>query len=245
MKRRHFIKSTLITGTALSISPRFAFSQNTNLPYNELIGKGNPTFFGDGNYRIRKEAYDAFIAMQKEALKSGIHIKIVSSYRSYDHQKRIWERKYKKNRNSGLSPIQSIKKIIEYSTIPGTSRHHWGTDIDIVDGNFINTPNLLSEHNFKKGQPFYKLNLWLKEHANSFGFYIVYTKNSERKGFKHEPWHYSYEPLSCQYLKAYRKLDILNILQKEKFAGSEHFTNEFMNSYIKENILDINPELLS
>ena len=27
----------------------------------------------------------------------------------------------------------AIDKIIEYSTLPGTSRHHWGTDIDIID----------------------------------------------------------------------------------------------------------------
>ena len=27
--------------------------------------------------------------------------------------------------------IDAINEIIRFSTIPGTSRHHWGTDIDI------------------------------------------------------------------------------------------------------------------
>ena len=49
--------------------------------------------------------------------------------------------------------------------------------------------------------------------ANRFGFYLVYTKNSNRKGFKHEPWHYSYKPLSQSYLKDYKKLNISEILK--------------------------------
>lgn len=244
MKRRHFIKSTMATGALISLSPNFALTKSNKLSFEELIGKGNPLLFGDGEYLLRKEAYLSFLEMQKAANKDGIFIKIVSSYRSYNSQKRIWERKYKKNIASGLTPKQSIKKIIEYSTIPGTSRHHWGTDIDIVDGDFLQTPNLLSESNFKKGQPFYKLGQWLNNNAKDFGFHLVYTNKLDRKGFKFEPWHFTFKPLSVDYLKQYRTLDILDILQKERFHGSEHFTDSFMNSYIEENILDINPELL-
>ena len=35
-----------------------------------------------------------------------------------------------------LEPKKAISEIIRFSTVPGTSRHHWGTDIDIIDGNF-------------------------------------------------------------------------------------------------------------
>lgn len=227
----------------LSLIPEIILSQNAKVSYEELIGKGNPKLFGDG-YRIRKAAYQAFIDMQNEAKKSGIDIRIVSSYRNYDHQKRIWERKYKQYMADDLTPDQAIRKIIEYSTIPGTSRHHWGTDIDIVDGNFIETPNLLSAANFEEGKPFYDLGLWLTENSKKFDFYIVYTNNENRKGFKYEPWHYSYRPMSCEYLAQYRQLDILELLKKEAFLGSEHFSESFMNTYITENILDINPELL-
>ena len=214
------------------------------LPYDELIGKGSPELFGDG-YLMRKEAYTAFIEMQEAAKKEKLQIHVVSSYRSYDHQKRIWERKYKKYTASGLSPMDSMKKIIEYSTIPGTSRHHWGTDIDIVDGRFLDTPNILSAKHFEEGQPFYELGQWLTENAESFGFHLVYNNEPSRKGFKYEPWHFSYKPLSYEYLKEYRELDILKILKLENFEGASYFTESFMSSYIAENILDINPDLLA
>jgi hypothetical protein len=45
-------------------------------------------------------------------------------------------------------------------------------------------------------------------------------------------------------LTAFRKKNILQILEKEQFMGSEHFTTGFVNSYIRDNILDINPDLL-
>ena len=244
MKRRHFSKSSLITTVARALSPNYIIGQtNSELPYEELIGKGKPFLYGT-DYKLRLQAHIAFRQMQVAAKKSDISIKIVSSYRSYDHQKRIWERKFKRNRALGLTPIENMKKIIEYSTIPGTSRHHWGTEIDIVDGRFMNTPNLLSAKNFEQGQPFHELKLWLHEYANAFGFYLAYTDTPSRKGFKYEPWHLSFKPLSKGYLKTYRTLDILKTLQAEKFVGSEYFTTEFINSYIDENILDINPELL-
>lgn len=124
MNRRTFIKSATVSGVTLSLLPTLAFqSAEKIIPFNELIGKGNPSLFGS-NFKLKKEAHNAFIKMKTDALKSNLNIKIVSSYRSFDDQKRIWERKYKKNLNQGMSPTQSIQNIIQYSTIPGTSRHH-------------------------------------------------------------------------------------------------------------------------
>ena len=210
----------------------------------ELIGKGNPKLYGDG-FLLRKEAYTAFLKMKDEAAKSGIKIKVVSSYRNYAHQNRIWERKYKKFRSEGLAPIKAIKKIVEYSTIPGTSRHHWGTDLDIVDGNVKQPKSLLIASHFHNNGPFCKLKEWLDNHSESFGFYLVYTDNYHRKGFKYEPWHLSYKPLSFKYLKEYKALNIFKMLQEEQLMGSKHFTDGFIKSYISDNILDINPKLLS
>ena len=84
----------------------------------------------------------------------------------------------------------------------------------------------------------------MDEHAASFGFYEVYTNDANRKGFKYEPWHFSYAPVSKPMLQAYKKLNIKEILSEEKVKGSAHFTNEFIEKYRTENILDINPKLL-
>lgn len=243
MNRLHFIKTLGIgtLGIANFSNLLIDFEEEYNV---ELIGKGNPKLYGNG-FSLRKEAYDAFLEMKTAAAKEGITIHVVSSYRNYAHQNRIWERKYRRFTNQGLAPLQAIKKIIEYSTIPGTSRHHWATDIDIIDTNSSYSGDVLVPRKFHGDGPFCKLREWLENNANKFGFYIVYTADAHRKGFKYEPWHYSYAPLSIPMLKAYRALPIKTLLQEQKLLGSMHFTEDFVHSYITENILDINPKLLS
>ena len=244
MKRRTFIKSTTLAGIACTVKPISLFSFSNNLiPYEELIGKGQPQLFGDG-YRLRKEAHEAFIQLSNAALKSDIHIEVVSSYRSYAHQNRIWTRKYNQNIDNGLSPEASIQKIIEYSTIPGTSRHHWGTDLDIIDANVLRPRNVLNPKHFRSGGNFEKLKSWMDAHAQEYGFYLVYTEAEERNGFKYEPWHYSYKPLSKVYLENYLNYDLKSIINSERLIGGEYFSDEFINDYMTQNILDINPELL-
>lgn len=242
MKRRQFIKTVSLSGIAIATIPQWAFTQNL-ISAEELIGKGSPKLFGD-TYKLQEEAHLSFLAMRKEAFKDGISIQVVSSYRNFDHQKSIWERKFERYRNQGLSEESIIKKIIEYSTIPGTSRHHWGTDIDIVDGSVHAPKNILRAVHFHKDGEYVSLRRWLEKHASRFGFFLVYNNDSKRKGFKYEPWHYSYKPLSKPYLQSYRDLNLKEILQNEKLSGQSHFTEVIFNTYWNENILDINPELL-
>jgi hypothetical protein len=241
MIRRDFIGISTLGVIGFSLSS-FSMVQS-KFSKDDLLGKSNPSLFGDG-YKLRKEAYKAFLQMKTEALKSGFKIKVVSSYRNYAHQNRIWERKYKRFTIEGLSPTKTIQKIIEYSTIPGTSRHHWGTDLDVVDGNVPQPKGLLLAENFEGDGAFCKFKEWMDKHANSFGFYLVYTDKENRKGFKYEPWHYSYAPLSIPMLKAYQKLDITTELKKANLLGSNFFSEDFIKQYITENISDINPELL-
>lgn len=245
MLRRTFIAQSTLGALGLSFCSFSSFqtSSQSQFTKEDLMGKSNPEFFGN-DHKLRKEAHQAFLKMRSAALQEGFAIKVVSSYRNYAHQNRIWERKYKKFTAEGLTPIQAIKKIVEYSTIPGTSRHHWGTDLDIVDGNAPQPKGLLLAENFEGEGPFCKFKEWMDKNANTFGFYLVYTDYKTRKGFKYEPWHYSYAPLSIPMLKAYKKLDIKTELQKVNLLGSSNFTKEFIDQYIAENIFDINPSLL-
>ncbi len=246
MNRRSFTKKAVLTTIATSL-PFCLFAKGMLPPIDEveLIGKGNPTLSKGIDYQVRPKVAIAFKAMKAKALEDGIQIKVVSSYRDYNHQNRIWEHKFKRFRESGLSPIQSIKKIIEYSTIPGTSRHHWGTDLDLIDGAKQVTGDVLVPSKFHGTGPFCKFKEWMDIHAQSFGFYLVYTDVPNRKGFNYEPWHYSYKALSKGYLDLYRELDIKSILQKNELVGSDSFSDEFITAYITENILDINPDLLT
>lgn len=244
MQRRSFIKKSSASGLALAVMPTIMISQEEEYSILELMGKVEIPLYGKG-INLRKEAHDAFLEMKKAAYSEGIDIKMVSSYRNFDRQTAIWERKYLQfTEENGLKPLNAIDKIIEYSTIPGTSRHHWGTDIDIVDGQPKVEGDVLVPEKFEAGGPYENFKAWMDANANRFGFYLVYTDTPKRKGFKYEPWHYSYAPISVPMLKAFRSKNIMQILQKEDFLGTEHFTSGFVRTYILDNILDINPELL-
>ena len=108
------------------------FFNQTRFKKEDLLGQDKLNFY-DESIRLLPEAGKAFVAMREAALEEGIEIEIVSAYRSYERQKFIWNRKFYSNAKKGISPMENINKIIEYSTLPGTSRHHWGTDIDIID----------------------------------------------------------------------------------------------------------------
>jgi len=244
MQRRSFIKKSSVGAIALGVAPSMIISDQVEYSILELMGKTDIELFGEG-INLRKEAHDAFVEMKKAAYAGGVNIKVISSYRNFYRQEGIWDRKYiKYTEQDEMEPLPAIDKIIEYSTIPGTSRHHWGTDIDLVDGFQKVEGDVLVPEKFGPGQPYENFRKWMTENSEKYGFYLVYTDTPGRRGFKYEPWHFSYAPLSKPMLKQFRGKNILQLLENETFEGVNYFTNGFLNSYIKNNILDINPDLL-
>lgn len=169
--------------------------------------KVNPKYTTKEIY-LNIEVVNAFTDMYKAAKNDSIELKIISGTRNFYEQKNIWERKWKKYKS--LNPFDRAKKILEYSSMPSTSRHHWGTDIDL---------NSLNNSYFHSGKGLKEYN-WLLANANHFGFYQVYTeKDSDRTGYNLEKWHWSYLPLASQYLEFYNKKIINNDINS--FLGSE------------------------
>ena len=147
---------------------------------------------------LEKETASAFKRMYKAAKLDGINLKIVSGARNYYSQKSIWERKYKKNEQAGMSPIENAKKILLYSSMPSTSRHHWGTDIDI---------NSLEPSYFEYGRGKIEYE-WLVKNGAKFGFcqtYSDFAKNDRFSGYQEESWHWTYMPKSKKFLAEYNK----------------------------------------
>jgi LAS superfamily LD-carboxypeptidase LdcB len=245
MNRNQFIKLTGIAAAGVLAAPQLSFNSSyTSIDKDFLIGKSDYDFQGP-SWKMQRETYTSFQDMKKAAASAGLNIEVVSAYRSFERQKQIYEGKYKRFTASGLAPLDAIKKIIEYSTIPGTSRHHWGTDIDLIDANGSPRPSsVLQAKHFHGAGPFCKLKEWLNENAAKFGFYEVYTDNAQRKGFKYEPWHYSFKPLSSYYLSEYINLNVKDIITNENLLGNTYFSDDFISNYLTNNILDINPELL-
>ncbi len=243
MKRRTFLVRGGLGSLALTLPLNSLLAQEQGFSEAELTGKADIELFGEG-INLRAAAHEAFVEMKKAAYQDGIDIKVVSSYRDYERQRAIFERKYVTYTEEGMEPLEAIDEIVKYSTIPGTSRHHWGTDADLVDGSKRAEGDLLVADKFEAGGPFEDFKKWMDAHSEDYGFYLVYTDTPKRRGFKYEPWHYSYAPLSIPMLTAFRKMNILRILEKDDFLGSEHLTTGFIRNYITDNILDINPALL-
>ena len=145
---------------------------------------------------LRKETIQAFTAMHDSAAKENVALRIVSGTRSFEEQKAIWERKWKKESPHYPTKGEIARKILEYSSMPSTSRHHWGTDIDInsVETAYFQTEKGLAEYN------------WLAQHAHDFGFYQTYTpKDRGRTGYSVEEWHWSYLPIANRCLELYNQ----------------------------------------
>ena len=208
-----------------------------------LIGMDNSRIVSD-TILLEKETYSAFIKMKDAAEKDGIVIKLVSGFRDFYRQQMIWNNKYRKFTNEfSLDGPTAIKEIIRFSTIPGTSRHHWGTEIDIIDKNFENEKDLLISKKYEEGGIFNSLKKWMDKNSKRFGFYIVYDDDSNRPGFEYEPWHYTYKPVSDLYQREFLKLDLKSIISKTKVEGKEFINDEFIKKYIDENIMGISSHL--
>tara|TARA_B100001769_G_scaffold152529_1_gene119594 strand:- start:770 stop:1483 length:714 start_codon:yes stop_codon:yes gene_type:complete len=214
-----------------------------NIDYKTLLGIEHSNLVGD-SIKLEKNTFIAMEKMRKAALLDGVKIKVVSGFRDFERQKQIWNRKFKKfTTENNLSDLDAIKEIIRFSTIPGTSRHHWGTEIDVIDEDFKNEKNLLISKKYEEGGIFEKLKKWMDNNSQKFGFYLTYDNNINRKGFEYEPWHYSYLPESKRYLKSFLKIDIVEIISKVDIQGKELFNEKFISDYINNNILEINPDL--
>lgn len=199
------------------------------LEKNYLLGKFDPTTHPQfaklqdehtrGSARgayLRKETYEAFIKMSEAAHKDGVELVIISATRNFESQKRIWENKWNgkvqvegKDLTTVTDRNERARLILLYSSMPATSRHHWGTDMDL---------NALENSYFDSGEGL-KIYTWLKAHAAEYGFCQPYTsKATGRTGYEEERWHWSYLPLSGPLLKEYGKQ--ISYKDITGFAGS-------------------------
>ncbi len=220
-----------------------------SLDKNYIVGKFNPAkhkdfvlveeIYADTDDRVlHRSTMDAFLRMYAAAKQDSIHLKIISATRNFDNQKSIWEAKWNGNRlleakidaRSIDDPKERALEILKWSSMPGSSRHHWGTDIDL---------NALNNGYFESGtgQKEYK---WLKENAWQFGFGQPYTaKDSIRPtGYNMEKWHWSYLPLSIPLVR--KAADELQDTDITGFDGSETATSI---GIVKNYVLGINPKL--
>lgn len=149
------------------------------------------------NIYLRTETLVALESMAQAATTDGVKLEVISAMRTWSHQQRIWNGKWSSPRFMGFTGAQRATEILRYSSMPGTSRHHWGTDVDL---------NAL-ENSYFEAEAGAEVYAWLQANAAAFGFIQVYgDQTNGRTGYQEEKWHWSFWPLSSLYLQCYMAL---------------------------------------
>jgi LAS superfamily LD-carboxypeptidase LdcB len=161
----------------------------------------------DPNCLLHAQAVRPFLNLRRAALADGIDLKPMSSFRDFDRQLTIWNNKWSGARPmfdaagarldaAALAPTERVEAILLWSALPGASRHHWGTDLDLVDGNANASgyADKLTREAFAAGGPFARLDEWLEVNAPRFGFFRPFK--GVRSGVQAEPWHLSFAPIA-------------------------------------------------
>ena len=148
-----------------------------------------------------------FLNLRRAAQAAGIDLQAMSSFRDFARQLKIWNGKFSGERPmldasglkldaASLTPRERIDAILLWSALPGASRHHWGTDLDLVDRQLSETGYQikLTREEFATGGPLAHLDLWLEANAPRFGFFRPFQ--GVRSGVQPEPWHFSFAPIA-------------------------------------------------
>jgi len=157
---------------------------------------------------LHAEVVVPFLNLRRAALADGIDLVPISSFRDFSRQLAIWNGKFSGERamldaaggaidGAKLTPPERIDAILIWSALPGASRHHWGTDVDLIDRNAALPPDYriqLTQEEFAPDGPFAALGEWLQTHAARFGFFRPFR--GELSGVAPEPWHFSFAPVA-------------------------------------------------
>ena len=181
----------------------------------ELTGRARSHIIDidDPRCSLHYEAVTPFLAMRDGARAAGIELQAVSSFRDFERQVLLWNRKWRGERplyardgalleHARLTEPQLVDAILAWSAIPGGSRHHWGSDVDVIDAAAM-PPGYqvqLLPGEYGPAGVFARLTAWLDRNMGRFGFFRPF--GSDRGGAGIEPWHLSYAPVARDAMEA-------------------------------------------
>ena len=201
------------------------------------LNDGHVVALNEPGHRLHPEAKAAFMAMQAAAAAAGFHLAPASSYRDFGRQLAIWNSKFDGQRPVldaesqpldalSLAPEQRINAILHWSALPGTSRHHWGSDLDVYDPKLLpkGATLALEPWEYQAGGYFYPLSLWLTANMERFGFYLPFAASDG--GVAIEPWHLSYRPLAARCAGQLTPLLLASTLSEQQISGKTHILKQ-------------------
>jgi LAS superfamily LD-carboxypeptidase LdcB len=200
----------------------------------ELTGRARTHIvqFDEPRFAVHRDVQQPYFAMCEAAAKVGFAIEAFSAFRDFEAQLKIWNNKFSGARplydqhgvaqdHARLSPDEIVDFILNWSAVPGASRHHWGTDIDVIETARV-PPDYhvkLLPSEYAAGGVFHELNCWLDDNIERFGFFRPYEKY--HGGVFAEPWHLSYAPISIPALEALTFDVLREAVMENEIMGKE------------------------
>jgi LAS superfamily LD-carboxypeptidase LdcB len=173
-----------------------------------------------------------FLRLREAARQAGIDLQPVSGFRDFDRQLAIWNGKFSGERAlndalgrpldaAPLSPEAKVAAILLWSALPGASRHHWGTDLDVIDAAALPVGYRvqLTAEEFTSQGVFAPLTAWLQDNAARFGFFQPFR--GIRSGVQPEPWHLSFAPLAEPARRRLTPAILHDALERAPLLGKE------------------------
>jgi len=180
--------------------------------------------------RLHADAATAFLALARQAAHDGIDLAAASSFRPFARQLAIWNAKFHGHQAlldrfgepldvGRLDEEQIVRAILLWSALPGASRHHWGTEIDVYDRAALAPPARprLIPAEYAGDGAFAPLSAWLARHCAHYDFFRPY--DSDRGGVQPEPWHLSFAPVAGAALPALTLQVLADALRAGELAG--------------------------
>lgn len=190
--------------------------------------------------RVHREVVSPLSRLCEQASEAGFDLRVASGFRDFERQLHIWNLKARGHRPvlgdrgqvidfESLSARDKVFAILRWSALPGASRHHWGTDLDVYDAAAIPQDyklQLIPEEYCGEG-PFAPLSQWLSQQiarGEAQGFTRPYQE--DRGGVAPEPWHLSYTPLASRFQRQLTAAGLRRVLEQTelelKAAVLEH-----------------------
>jgi len=188
---KDIIKKTDITKGILMLVNKYNYLTKEYAP-DDIVTISN--YYSYAGNSIKKEVYDAYVKMWKDAKKLDLTLIVTSSYRNYETQEYLW-----KSRANASSEEEADSKTAR----AGYSEHQSGLALDIVTYN-MGLDDFDTTDEFK----------WLQENAYKYGFILRYPKDKTKiTGYDYESWHYRYVGIDVA-----TKIHKLNITFDEYYA---------------------------
>ena len=133
--------------------------------------------------KMTRETLEAYSAMAQDAERAtGQALMVISGYRSYETQKRLYDEDVQYYMNRGYNREKAQELTERTTNKPGCSEHQLGNSIDIGTG-----PSLQYDFLYTRA------GAWVTEHAHEYGFILRYPKDKvDKTTIDYEAWHFRY-----------------------------------------------------